>query len=113
LQSRRLIAGDQIDSATRSIALREESMRRRAALHDAGLASETDVNLERDAVETARRQFSAARAELAQTNQQLAALDEAHGVRRRERATRIAEASAGRDAARVPLAELVVRAPVA
>jgi multidrug resistance efflux pump len=113
LQSRRLIAGDQIDSATRSIALREESMRRRAALHEAGLASETDVNIERDAVETARRQFSAARAELAQTNQQLAALDEAHGVRRRERATRIAAAAAGKDAARVPLAELVVRAPVA
>src|SRR4051812_27652450 len=65
LRSRRLIAGDQIDSATRSIALREESMRRRRALHDAGLASETDVNIERDAVETARRQQSAARSELA------------------------------------------------
>jgi multidrug resistance efflux pump len=111
LQSRLLIAREQIDSATRSVALREEGMRRRSALHDAGLASETDVNIERDAVEAARRQLSAARAELAQTTQQIAALDAAHAEQQRTRAARLASVASAADAARVPLNDLTVRAP--
>src|SRR4051794_16147486 len=94
LQTRIAIAREQIGSAARSVALREEGLRRRAALHDAGLASETDVSVERDAVEAAGRQLSAARAELAATTQQLAALDEAHAARRRDLAARVAHVAA-------------------
>lgn len=112
LESRIAVAREQIDSARRSVMLREEGLRRRAALHDAGLASETDVSVERDAVESAGRQLSAARGELAATMQQLAALDEAHAARRRDLAARVAHVAAEARAAREPLRDLVVRAPV-
>jgi multidrug resistance efflux pump len=110
LRTRAAIQREQIDSAARSVALREETMKRRTALHDAGLASGTDVDAEREAVEAARRQFSSARAELVQTSQEVAALDQSHETRRRDRQVRIAQAAAGRNAAHVPLGQLVVRA---
>jgi multidrug resistance efflux pump len=110
LRTRAAIQREQIDSAARSVALREETMKRRTALHDAGLASGTDVDAEREAVEAARRQLSSARAELVQTSQEAAALEESHETRRRDRQVRIAQAAAGRNAAHVPLGQLVVRA---
>ncbi len=110
LRTRATIQREQIDSATRSVTLREETMKRRIALHDAGLASGSDVDVDRDAVEGARRQLGAARAELVQTSQEIAALEESHQARRLDRQVRIAQAAAGRSAARVPLGQLVVRA---
>jgi multidrug resistance efflux pump len=110
LHARAAIEREQIDSAARSVALREETMRRRSSLHDAGLASETDVSVERDALEAARRQLGAARAQAVQTSQQVAALEQQRDEARRARETRVAQATAQRDAARVPLDQLVVRA---
>jgi multidrug resistance efflux pump len=110
LHTRAAIEREQIDSASRSVALREETMRRRASLHDAGLASESDVSVERDGLEAARRQLGAARAQLVQTSQQVAALEQQRDEARRARETRVAQATAQRDAARVPLDQLVVRA---
>src|SRR5260221_266243 len=50
------------------------------------------------------------RAELVQTSQEIVALEESHQARRLDRQVRIAQAAAGRSAARVPLGQLVVRA---
>jgi len=110
LRTRAAIQREQIDSAARSVTLREETMKRRIALHDTGLASGSDVDVEREAVEAARRQLSGARAALVQTSQEMAALEESRDARRRERQVRIAQAAAGRNAAHVPLGQLVVRA---
>jgi multidrug resistance efflux pump len=110
LRTRTAIQREEVDSAARSVTIREATLKRRSALREAGLASGTDVDLERDAVEAARRQLGAARAQLVQTSQEAAALEEAHEARRRDRQLRIAQAAAGRNAAHVPLGQLVVRA---